>query len=407
MIHTMEKKFLVSFLLAVSVLLVAVNVSAAAISNSSQWNVEVDGVNVSSNPAIVVGDTVTVRVDFSSLVNASDVTVKAEIEGNKASVNGETASFDVETGPTYTKSLKLEVPFDLKDTLSGDATLTIKIRGSGFVTEKTYTLRVQRTSYDASIKSVSVPQTVKAGELFPVDVVLKNIGYNNLDDLYVTASIPALGVERTSFFGDLVAIECQKGLNATENFGVNVSRKCNEDNMDTVNGRLFLQLPWDVKSGTYALEVTVENSDTTSSKTVQVAIDNAFSSGNFIVSGNQLLIVNPTNEVAVYRLIPESTNAVSVSLSDNLVAVPAGSSKTVTVSASGAGAQTYAVDVFSADGALLNKVTFATTAEGSGSTSPIVVLTVILAIIFIVLLVVLIVLVGKKPEKEEFGESYY
>jgi cobalamin biosynthesis Mg chelatase CobN len=148
-----------------------------------------------------------------------------------------------------------------------------------------------------------------------------------------------------------------------------------------------------------------------SSKIVQVAVENAFSSGNFIVSGNQLLIVNPTNQVVVYRVVPESTGAVSVSISDSLVAVPAGSSKTVLVDATSnvAGTQTFAVNIFSADGSLLERVEFATSGNGkdSGAASSIVVLTVILAIIFIVLLIVLIVLIGKKPEKEEFGESYY
>ncbi len=407
MIHKMEKKFLVSFLLAVSILFLAAAVSAAPLATITK--VEVDGVNVSASPAIVVGETVTVRVDFDSLVNASDVTVEVEIEGDKEDVRAETRAFDVETGFEYSKSLKLEVPFDLKDTLSGSVTLNVDVSGSGFKTSATYTLRFQRTSYEADIKAVSVPQTVKAGELLPIDVVLKNLGYNNLDDLMVTASIPALGVERTSFFGDLVALECDDDSTAVENYGVNITRKCNEDDEDTVVGRIFLQLPWDAETGVYALEVMVENDDTTSSRTVQVAIDNAFSSGRFIVSGNQLLIVNPTNEVVVYRLVPEATSGVAVSVSDSLVAVPAGSSKTVTVSATSAtaGTQTYAVNVFSADGALVERVSFSTTAANGGVTSPIVVLTVILAIIFIVLLVVLIVLIGKKPEKEEFGESYY
>ena len=407
MIHKMEKKFLVSFLLAVSVLLLAFNVSAADLATIT--NVEVDGLNVSSDPAITVGDTVTVRIEFSSLVNVSDVTVEAEIEGDREDVRAETNPFDVEQGFSYSRSLRLEVPFDLKDTLSGPVTLNVDISGSGLKTEATYTLRLQREPYDVAIKAVSVPQTVEAGDLFPVDVVLKNLGYSNLDDLEVTASIPALGVQRTSFFGDLVALECDDDVTSpVDNWGVDINRKCNEDDEDTVAGRLFLQLPWDVESGVYALEVTAESDDTTSSKTVQVAIENAFSSGNFIVSGSQLLIVNPTNDVVVYRLIPESTSAVSVSVSESLVAVPAGSSKTVMVSADSnvAGTQTYAVNVFSADGALLDRVQF-TTSEGNGTTSPIVVLTVILAIIFIVLLVVLIVLIGKKPEKEEFGESYY
>jgi len=401
----MEKKFLVSFLLAVSVLLLAVNVSAAPLATIT--NVEVDGVNVASNPAIVVGETVIVRVDFNSSVNASDITIEVELEGDKKDVRAETRAFDVETGFEYSKSLKLEVPFDLKDTLSGTVTLNVDVSGDGYKTSTSYTLRLQRTSFDASIMSVNVPQTADAGELFPVDVVLKNLGYNNLDDVYVTASIPALGLQRTSFFGDLVALECDEDSTAVENYGVNVSRKCNEDDEDTVSGRLFLQLPWDVESGVYALEVSVENDDTVSTKTVQVAVKNAFSSGNFIVSGNQLLIVNPTNDVVVYRLVPEATSGVSVRLSDSLVAVPAGSSKNVMVEANAADTQTYVVNVFSADGSLIDKVTFTATGSSDTATSPVVVLTVVLAIIFIVLLVVLIVLVGKKPEKEEFGESYY
>jgi len=409
MIHKMEtKRFLVSFLLAVSVLLLAVNVSAADL--ASITDVEVDGISaVTDTPAIVVGDTVTIRVEFSSLVNVSDVTVEVEIEGDREDVRAETRLFDIESGFDYSKSLRLEVPFDLKDTLSGPVTLNVDISGSGFKTEATYTLRLQRESYNVAIKTISVPQTVNAGDLFPVDVVLKNLGYSDLDDLEVTASIPALGVQRASFFGDLVALECDDDSDAVDNYGVDITRKCNEDDEDTVAGRLFLQLPWGVQSGTYALEVTAENDDTTSSKTVQVAIENAFSSGNFIVSGSQLLIVNPTNDVVVYRLVPESTSAVSVSVSESLVAVPAGSSKTVMVNADSnvAGAQTFAVNVFSADGALLDRVTFTTTGGRDGNASPIVVLTVILAIIFIVLLVVLIVLIGKKPEKEEFGESYY
>lgn len=411
MIQKMDKKFLVSFLLAVSVLFLAtVSVSAADV--GSITNVEVDGVSVLSGnqAAVVVGDSVTIRVDFDALVNASDVTVEVELEGDKEDVTAETRLFDVEQGFEYTKSLKLNVPFDLKDTLSGEITLNVDISGSGYKTTAAYVLRVQRESYNADIKSVSVPQSVDAGDLFPVDIVLKNVGYNDLDDLYVTASIPALGLERTAFFGDIVALECDDNSDAVDNYGVDISRKCNEDDEDTVLGRIFLELPWDAEAGVYALEVSVENDDTTSSKTVQVAVENAFSGGNFIVSGNQLLIVNPTNEVVVYRLVPESTGAVTVTLSENLVAVPAGSSKTVTVNAESnvAGTQSYAVNIFSSDGRLLDSVTFTTTADGTSTTSPIVVLTVILAIIFIVLLVVLIVLIGKKPEKsEEFGESYY
>ena len=88
--------------------------------------------------------------------------------------------------------------------------MNVDVSGDGYKTSTSYTLRLQRASFDASIMSVNVPQTVKAGELFPVDVVMKNLGYNNLDDVYVTARIPALELQRTSFFGDIVALECDE-----------------------------------------------------------------------------------------------------------------------------------------------------------------------------------------------------
>jgi len=405
----MNKKLLVSFLAFVSVLFLAVTVSAVS-ELATNLEVEVDGINVDDNPAIIVGDTVSIRVEFESMVNASDITVEVEIEGDRKDVEAQTRLFDVEDGNSYVKTLRLEIPFDLKDDLSDFVTLNVEISGSGFKTEANYDLRVQRESFDADIKSIGVPQTVKAGETFPVDVVLKNLGYNDLDDLFVTARISALDIERTAFFGDLVALECDENKDELENLGVNITRKCNEDDDDTVFGRLFLTVPYGAESGVYALEVEVENEDTTSSEVVQIVIDNAFSAGNFIVSGNQLLIVNPTNDVVVYRLVPESTSTVSVSLSKSLVAVSAGSSETVTVEATStvAGTQTYSVNIFSADGTLVDTVSFSTVTEGRKVTSPIVVLTIILAIIFIVLLVVLVVLIGKKPEKaEEFGESYY
>ncbi len=69
-------------------------------------------------------------------------------------------------------------------------------------------MRVQRPSYNPVIKSISTMSNIEAGDVIPVDLVIKNVGYSDLDDLYVTASISALGLEKTSYFGDLVATEC-------------------------------------------------------------------------------------------------------------------------------------------------------------------------------------------------------
>jgi len=104
----------------------------------------------------------------------------------------------------------------------------------------------------------------------------------------------------------------------------------------------------------------------------------------------------------------------TVSVSESVVAVPAGSSKTVTLMASSdkEGTYNFNVNVFS-DEEVVGQTALTTKVEGkasgtSSATNPVIVLTVVLAIIFVVLLIVLLVLIGRKPEKsEEFGESYY
>lgn len=402
------KKLLVSFLMFAFVLFLAASVSAVDVTSSV--DVEVDGIDWHNDPAIIAGETLTVKVEFTSDVNASDITVEVEIEGDKKDVQAETSLFDVEQGHSYSKTLRLDVPFDLKDELSGFVDLNIEISGSGYKTTDSYTLRIQREPYNVNVLSVSVPQTISAGENFPVDFVLRNVGYNDLDDLFATVKISALDLEKSVFFGDLVALECDDVATSVENYGVDIVRKCNEDDTDTTNGRIFLQLPYDANPGVYALELEIENEDLVSSETVQVVIENAFPDGHFIVSGDQLIIVNPTNQLVVYQLVPQSTGVISVSLSGSVVAVPAGLSETITVDATSSvsGTQTFDVSVFATDGTLVDTVSFTKNFEGRDVTNPIAVLTIVLAIIFIVLLIVLIVLVGKKPKKaEEFGESYY
>jgi len=387
-----NKNLWVSFLAIATVLFLATTVSAAQI--TSDYTVEVNGQNAYwYTVSVVENENINVEVSFTALVNDTDVTVEVELTGNKGDVDAETAFFDVEAGNRYTKTLVLEVPRGLNDEVSDSLKLDVKISGKDHESELyDIALRVQRESYSIQIKSVSTG-TMKAGQMVPVDVVVKNVGYNDLDDLYIVVKIPALNLQRSAYFGDLVAIEDSN----------------DDDDTDTVSGRLFLEVPYSAKAGVYALEVTASNGDTTTNAVREVSISNEFSGGNIVVSGDSLLIVNPTNEVLVYRLVPEPSADLSVSLTQNVIAVPAGSSRTVDVTATGSstGTYNYKINVFSLNGELLYVVNM-TKSVDSGSSSPIVALTVILAIIFVVLLVVLIVLMGKKPEKsEEFGESYY
>ena len=417
------KNVLVSFLAIAAVLFVLATVSASDIATNT--GVTVNGIDASwNNVAVVAGDTITVKVYFTSLVCDTNVFVKAELQGSKVDTETITPLFDVETNQSYKEVLTLQVPFDLNDKRSDDYTLSLKIDGDKYKTVlPDITIRVQRPSYAAVIESISTSQTIEAGKTIPVDLVLKNLGYNDLNDLYVTASIPALGIEKSGYFGDIVALEgCDDKTCTTDNCPYTI---CDEDSKDTVSGRLYLEVPYSAKAGVYDLQVDVKNSDTTSTQTKQVTITNAFSSGNIIVSSTSqtvsagenavysLLIVNPTDQVIVYRIVPESSGTLSSTADQAIVAVPAGSSQTVKITASSqtAGDYNFNVNVFSGNDlvdtiALNAKVTGV--ASTSQLTSPVVIVTVILAIIFLVLLIVLIVLLGKKPSKsEEFGESYY
>ena len=410
----MDKKNLVVVLSVFALtLFLAASVSAADL--TSNYQVTVDGLSAvqsvagvaSFNPntvSVVAGDQMTLKFYFTSDVNDTNVVIRATVYSDGATAQGQTSVFDVESGHDYKEVLTMTVPYDLKDQLSNDLTLSIRIDGKNYETTiGDISLRVQRPSYNVEVQSVTTPSTIEAGQNFPVEIVLKNIGYNDLKDVYASAVISDLGIaEGPKWFGDIVNIN-------------NCSGNCN--NRDTVVGDIYLTVPYDVKPGVYNLQVLVQNGDVKSVQTRQVVIANNIP--NNILASNSVqsasagetvsysvLIVNPTNNVRVYKIVTDS----GATPSQSIVAVPAGSSTTVTVQASSndQGKHIFNVNVF--DGNTLVKTVPLELDVTSGSSNTIVVLTIVLAIIFLVLLVVLIVLLSRKPETkttEDFGESYY
>lgn len=421
------KNLMVSFV-AIAMALFLVATISACCEMTTDYAVEVEGIDAYHNEvSVIAGETISVKVYFTAENCDTDVTIEAELEGDKVDVEVMTSPFDVEENQSYRKVLKIKVPYELKDQRSDDVALNIEIDGKKYKTELTeINLRVQRPSYNADIKSISVPQNVEAGESFPVDIVLKNIGYNDLDDLYVVVSIPELGIKQNSYFGDLVALECCDDECSVEHDDDCADEEacpyecCSEDDEDTTSGRLYLKIPYDVESGIYSVEVEVTNEDTTNTAVKQIVINNDFSENVIVTSLSKtvavnedaeysLLIVNPTNKLKVYKVVTESSESLSASANEAVVAVPAGSSKTIRIiaNANSEGEYNFNVNVFSGD-ELVKTVTLSLNTTEKSITSPIVVLTIVLAIVFLVLLVVLIVLITKKPEKsEEFGESYY
>tara|TARA_Y100000034_G_scaffold107346_1_gene136801 strand:+ start:2557 stop:3723 length:1167 start_codon:yes stop_codon:yes gene_type:complete len=383
------KNLMVFFLTIVGILFLVTTVSAAEVTNDLQ--VTIEDIDVSSDDvSVIAGEVIIMKAFFTSNVDASNVKFRAELEGEKVDVKEIVGPFDVENGTQRKVTLKLRVPYELKDEVSEDMTLSVRVYNGDHRTDKSYDLRVQRQSYNLDVMSIRTKQIVDAGETISVDVVLKNTGYNYLDDLYVTVKIPTLGLERTSYFGDLVQIECVDD----EDFDP-TDRKCDKDDEDTVSGRFNFKIPYDAEPGIYSIEVEADNDDLTISEIKQIVVENEFSQ-IALQSGNDLVVLNPTNKLKVYTVVTPA--------SETLVIVPAGTSRIVSID-SGLG-NDFDVNVLS-DGRVVGTVAF-TGSEISSSNSPVVILTVVLAIIFIVLLIVLIVLIGKKPEKsEEFGESYY
>src|SRR3989344_4788415 len=323
------------------VLFLAGMVSAANVHGVS---VTLDDVAATANPSVIAGDSVTAKVVFTSDVTTSDLKVRFEIEGDQIDVAQTTVPFEVESGKTYVKKLTLKIPNELEDEISDDAELNLRIWG-GESTDYTdsFDVRIQRPSYDVGFMSISTSQTIEAGKILPVDVVVKNVGYNELNNLYITASFPDLGVKKTGYFGDLVPVE-------------------DDDDDDFVRARLFLEVPYNVKSGAFSLQVEAKSGSFDTMKSQDVTVRGGLSS-NVFVSGNQIVVANPTSQLLALKLVPETTGNALVSLSESIVVIQAGTSRTITASSSGS--ESYKVNIFTANGDLLDSITVSPSASTS------------------------------------------
>jgi hypothetical protein len=393
----MNTKNLMVFLMVIaSILLVTTNVAATDL--ASTLDVKINDIDVAANPALIAGDTVTVKVFFTSDVNDTNVRLKVELEGEKLDSKVVSGVFDVEAGKSYVKTVQIEVPYELKDAISEDITLNVELDGADYEVEKEYTLTVQRPSFNVGFLSMNTPQTIKAGDRISVEVILRNIGYNDLEDLRISVRIPALSVEESVFVGDLVSVEY-------------------DDEEDTLVAKVYLEVPYGAKAGLYALEVEAYNEEFLMTGEKQISVENEFESNVVALESRktfaigekvayEVLVVNPTNSIKLYRVVANS-DSLFVRNTETVIAIPAGESKVVEISveADSEGEHQTVVSVFSED-QLTGSAVLSAGVKG-GAANVVIVLTVVLAIILVVLLTVLIVLLKKKPEKEEFGESYY
>ncbi len=396
------------FVFVVLALLVVPTASAFASIDA----VYIDGVFYDGNggeiAGVFAGETLPIKVVFTASEGQEDVRINARILG-EAGLSEQTERFDVIADSTYRRLLHIDLPNDIDP--NEKFILEVSVESNSKEADfKQIELEIQRESYNLEILSVAGDDEVTAGDTLALDVVLKNLGRHELEDNFVIAEIPELGISTKVFFGDLSAVD--------------EDPEFKPEKFDSAERRMYLKIPSNAETGVYDVELTAFNddSDVTVIKRIVVVSGlgtDLFTSGNterFAVGENadySMTIVNAGNTIQVYELIVDSDEKLNVDLSETMIVIPAGSSKNVKITADAVkeGDFSFTVNVHS-EGQLIQSETFSAKVEGEASAitsgNAAVVLTIILAIIFIVLLVVLIVLLTRKPEtKEDFGESYY
>ncbi len=379
---------------------------------------EVDALHATSHIAVEAGETIPVRVIFTADSTVEDVRVMARISGDKdfAAVTKEVA---VLKGNTYSWLLSVKVPSNLdEENLNEALGLNVIVEGKDEGVSDAFgvDLTLQRESNALEILDVNMNNEINAGDNLNLDVVVKNRGRQTSEDTFVVARIPALKIESKSYFGDLYSMADPV---------INGRQLNNRD--DSNERRLSLKLPSDAPAGVYIVEIEASNADAITTVTKKIVVTGAQKGTQIVApvhsrsvnSGETaeytLVLVNSGNQLGVYELVIESPGELNVDVSDPVVAIPAGTSKTIKlgVKADKAGTYNFAVNVHSGN-ELVTREEFTTMVQGTNGqavitkTSPTVLLTVVLAVIFVVLLIVLIVLLTRRPEKsEEFGESYY
>jgi len=417
-LKNMKTKSIFGFLASVIALVLLLNVVSAQGSGTQGFaNVEYVEVNsvILYEPntyAFEAGERLNLRVVFGLMPNFAaqeDVRVTARVLGEPG-ISDVSERFDLLRGRIYSVPLSIQMPYDL-DERDERFTLEITVENNGGIGDvHRVRLEVQRASYQLEILSVENDAEVKAGDNLQFDVVVKNRGRQESKDTFVEVRIPALHLVKKVFLEDLSAVD-QGGDDEV-------------DKRDSVFGKLFIKIPETASAGLYDVEIEAFNNDASALVTKRVSVvgrgvDSSVvtpsASKTFAVNEEQtylLTIVNADSKIKVYEVIPESISGLKITADETVLAVPAGSSKTVkmTVVATREGAFDFAVDVNS-EGQLVKRQNFTANVEGKAikaAGNVAVILTIVLAVIFVVLLIALIVLLTRKSEsREESKESYY
>ncbi len=190
------------------------------------------------------GDKLTVRVTIkANTQDLQDATVWAAISGYRYSsydsslVMAQSPNFNLPQGEQRSFDLNLEVPIDME---TKDAKLRIILYddNSNSIITYNYQLSIDGSGDSKSVEItdfyISPSETIEAGRALSFKVKVKNYGTNDLSDVKVQVSIPALDIQTFETLDDLKVDESQSFE------------------------ALLLRIPQDAKPGDYQVIATVE-----------------------------------------------------------------------------------------------------------------------------------------------------
>jgi len=231
---------------SVLVLILAISMAAAVTALPISFDrVEVDGTDLSpmgpTRLDLERGQTVDVRMEISSAEDLADVEITAFISGYEYNdfekMSDTTHVFDMETGVTYVKNLKLTLPTKVDE---DDYLLRIIATDrNGGETIQSFRLKLDVARHTLQITDVvfNPEGNVIAGRALLSTVRIKNAGEMDEESIKVTVAIPALAVSASDYI-DLI-----------------------ESDDSTTSEELYLRIPADAKEGTYDILTTVKYDD--------------------------------------------------------------------------------------------------------------------------------------------------
>ncbi|MBS3127235.1 hypothetical protein J4228_03655 [Candidatus Woesearchaeota archaeon] len=415
------RKFVSVMALFVISLLTFSMVSALSSTEVSWGTIKVNGDEVGDTEMLAVeeGQTLSIKVGLKAAADVKDLEVEAEISGYEYAdyedLEDSTPLFDVSANTTKYVDLSVKLPKDLE---KNEYWLRLRVMTkNGAALTKDVKLAVEPTRHGVDIADVvlSPGMTVKAGRYVLASVLLENYGDKDEKDVKVTVAVPELGVSAVEY------------VDVMETDNHNVER---EDVPE-----MFLSIPATAAEGDYQLKATATYDDlretVTKTYTLHVVPNELFQKSDKLVlavgpetqtvaAGKTavygIALANEGVSSKAYTLEVVTGDWATASLSDVLVVLEPGKTKTVTVDVTPAadapaGEHTVSVAVKSGSETLETVALKASVVPGQANSN----LSLrngleIALIVLVVLLVVIGLIIGfSRLRKDDEGEeqTYY